>query len=67
MLNEHALGPALPLSFDKATALHSFGQLVFDLFGEVLAELLAVKLHPLSLDVHLGVPAKGVRHLQEYL
>jgi len=47
--------------------LHSFDQLVFDLLGEVLAELLAVQLHPLSLNVHLGVPAKGMRHLQEYL
>ncbi len=63
MLNKDTLGPALPLPFNEAATLHSFGQLIFNLLGKVLAELLAVQLYPFSLNVHLGIPTKGVCHL----
>ena len=67
MLNQDTLGPALPLPFNEAATLPSFGQLLFNLLGEVLAELLAVHCHPLSLNVHLGIPTKGLSHLEESL
>lgn len=67
MLYQHTLGPALSLFFDYAPTLHSFSQLLFNLLGKVLAEFLTIHLHPLPLNVHLGVPTKRLSHLDDNL